>query len=110
MELAVHAERFARGEPVLEILSPATLGILCFRAHPEGLDDPASLDALNERIANTINARGRWLISTTTINGALSLRICPIGFRSPDEDMAELIQADRKSVGQGKSGTGRVEP
>lgn len=92
MELAAHAERRARDEPGLEILSPATLGILCFRAHPTGLDDPASLDALNERISNTINAEGRWLISTTRIGGALSLRICPIGFRSTIEDMAELIR------------------
>jgi glutamate/tyrosine decarboxylase-like PLP-dependent enzyme len=92
MELAVHAEGFLRDEPVLELLSPATLGILCFRAHPEGLDDPDSLDALNERIANTINAGGRWLISTTRINGALSLRICPIGFRTTTEDLAELIR------------------
>jgi glutamate/tyrosine decarboxylase-like PLP-dependent enzyme len=91
MELAAHAERFVRDEPTLEVLSPATLGILCFRARPHGTSDPADLDSLNERIANDINAAGRWFISTTRIDGALSLRICPIGFRSTIEDMRELV-------------------
>jgi Glutamate decarboxylase and related PLP-dependent proteins len=91
MELAAHAERFAREEPALEVLSPATLGILCFRARPHDVSDPTELDSLNERIANDINATGRWLISTTRIDGALSLRICPIGFRSTIEDMQELV-------------------
>lgn len=91
MELATHAERFVRAEPALEVLSPATLGILCFRARPHGTSDPTELDALNERIANEINAAGRWLISTTRIAGALSLRICPIGFRTTIEDMEELV-------------------
>jgi glutamate/tyrosine decarboxylase-like PLP-dependent enzyme len=93
MELATHAERFVRDEPTLEVLSPATLGILCFRAHPHDMSDPTELDSLNERIANDINAAGRWLISTTRLDGALSLRICPIGFRSTIEDMGELVRA-----------------
>jgi glutamate/tyrosine decarboxylase-like PLP-dependent enzyme len=92
MELAAHAERSVRAEPALEVLSPATLGILCFRAHPASVTDPTELDSLNERIANDINAGGRWLISTTRINDSLSLRICPIGFRSTIEDMEELVR------------------
>jgi glutamate/tyrosine decarboxylase-like PLP-dependent enzyme len=91
MELATHAERFVREEPALEVLSPATLGILCFRARPRNIEDRTELDTLNERIANTINAAGRWLISTTRIDGVLSLRICPIGFRSTIEDMRYLV-------------------
>jgi glutamate/tyrosine decarboxylase-like PLP-dependent enzyme len=91
MELAAHAERFVRAEPALEVLSPATLGILCFRARPTSITDPASLDSLNERIVSDINAGGRWLISTTRIHGSLALRICPIGFRTTIDDMRDLV-------------------
>lgn len=91
MELASHAERFVRAEPALEVLSPATFGILCFRARPASITDPASLDSLNERIVNDINAGGRWLISTTRIHSSLALRICPIGFRTTIADMRALI-------------------
>jgi glutamate/tyrosine decarboxylase-like PLP-dependent enzyme len=99
MELATHAERFVRAEPALEVLSPATLGILCFRACPASVTDPDALDSLNERIANEINAGGRWLISTTRRNGSLSLRICPIGFRSTIEDMEELVNEISRIAG-----------
>src|SRR5581483_1623409 len=30
--LAAHAERLVRAEPLFEVLAPATLGVLCFRA------------------------------------------------------------------------------
>lgn len=91
MELAVHAEDFVRGQPSLEVLSPATLGILCFRARPGETGDPIRLDALNQHIADTITRGGRWLISTTRIRGVVTLRICPIGFRTTIEDMRDLV-------------------
>ncbi len=91
LSLAPAAERRVRESDVLEVLAPATLGILCFRAHPRGLDDPDALDALNERINAEINATGHWFISTTRLGGRLSLRICPIGFRTRHEDIAALL-------------------
>ena len=92
LSLAAHAEVLVRRERDLEVLAPATLGILCFRAHPAGTDDAAALDALNERINAAVNAGGRFFISSTRIRGALSLRICPIGFRTTREDMADFVR------------------
>jgi glutamate/tyrosine decarboxylase-like PLP-dependent enzyme len=102
MELPANAERVAREDPCLEVLYPATLGILCIRARPAHITDPEALDSLNERIANTINAAGRWLISTTRIRGSLSLRICPIGFRSTIDDMRDLISEVGRLAPTGK--------
>ena len=92
LSLAAHAEALVRREGDLEVLAPATLGILCFRAHPAGTNDAAALDALNERINAAVNAGGRFFISSTRIRGALSLRICPIGFRTTREDMADFVR------------------
>ena len=78
MNLALHAEERLR-DAGIEILSPARLGIVCFRVHPEGMDDPAALDALNEAINRRIVAGGRYFISSTRIRGAFSLRICVLG-------------------------------
>ena len=78
-----YAERDVRENAGLEVLAPATLGILCFRAHPRGVDDAADLDALNERIlARGERAAGKFFISSTRVRGAFSLRICPIGHRT----------------------------
>jgi len=91
LALAPLAERCVRETRGLEVLAPATLGILCFRAHPDGLDDPVGLDALNERVLAAVNAEGRYFISSTRVRGAFSLRICPIGHRTREHDMRELV-------------------
>jgi glutamate/tyrosine decarboxylase-like PLP-dependent enzyme len=91
MDLAALAERLVEDAPALEVLSSARFGICCFRAHPPGLDDPAALDALNERILARVNAGGRYFISSTRLRGAYSLRICVLGYRTTSEDIRGLI-------------------
>jgi aromatic-L-amino-acid/L-tryptophan decarboxylase len=91
IELAALAEALAGASPVLEVLSEARFGICCFRAHPRGLDDPAALDALNERILGAINAAGRFFISSTRLRGAYSLRICVVSYRTTPEDIRALM-------------------
>jgi glutamate/tyrosine decarboxylase-like PLP-dependent enzyme len=81
MRLAEYAE------PALEVLSPAQLGILCFRAHPRGVGDAAALDALNERINTRINERDGFLISSTKVRGAFSLRVCTHNWRTTEADV-----------------------
>ncbi|MGH7702660.1 MAG: pyridoxal phosphate-dependent decarboxylase family protein [Gemmatimonadales bacterium] len=92
IDRAEHAERVVRATAGLEVTAPASLGIVCFRAHPTGLDDPAALDALNQRINQRINGGGRYFISSTRIQGAYCLRICTPGFRTTQEDIEGLIR------------------
>ena len=91
LALAPLAEECVRAEPGLEVLAPATLGILCFRAHPRGVDNAAALDKLNAEILQRVNESGKFFISSTRIRGTFSLRICPIGHRTRESDMRELI-------------------
>ena len=90
---AEHAEASLRARGGFEILSPAQLGILCFRARPAGLDDPASLDALNERINARVNDTGRFLISSTRLRDCFSLRLCTQVHRMTEGDIDEVIAA-----------------
>ena len=76
----------------MEILSPARLGIVCFRVHPKGMDDSAKLDSLNETINRRIVANGRYFISSTRIRGAFALRICVLGFRTTRADIDGLVR------------------
>jgi aromatic-L-amino-acid/L-tryptophan decarboxylase len=98
MNLAQEAERLLRQDPAFEILSPARLGIVCFRARPTGMDDPAQLDALNQRLNERINTLGRHFISSTRLNGAFSLRICVLGFRTSAADIAALVTSLRSEL------------
>jgi glutamate/tyrosine decarboxylase-like PLP-dependent enzyme len=104
LALAPLAESEVRKNPELEVLAPATLGILCFRAVPRGVK-PEALDELNERILRDVNASGKFFISSTRVRGAFSLRICPIGHRTRRSDMIELIEMVSqlaKTAGSGK--------
>ncbi|HKG93574.1 MAG TPA: pyridoxal-dependent decarboxylase [Gemmatimonadaceae bacterium] len=93
------AERLVRAEPALEVLSPARLAVLCFRARGWG-QEGAELDALNERINARVNATGRFLISSTRLRGAFSMRICPLGFRTTDDDIRAVVAAVLRAAGE----------
>jgi len=100
MQLAEYVESLVRRESALEVLAPAQLGIFCFRAHPPGVDDAAELDALNERVNARVNENGRFLISSTRVNGAFSLRVCTHNWRTSEEDLDQLMKLVRDAVNQ----------
>lgn len=98
--LAEHVERLVRAEPMLELLAPAQLGVVCFRVRPPGLDDAAALDALNERVNLAVNATGRHLISSTRLRGTFSLRACVLGFRTTAGDVEAMVRSVLETAGQ----------
>jgi aromatic-L-amino-acid decarboxylase len=93
MELAALAEQLLRETPDVEITSPMGFGIVCFRARPPGLDDAPALDALNERVNARVNQTTGFLISSTRIGGAFSLRACVVGYRATASDIRALVAA-----------------
>lgn len=91
MRLADLAEQLVRETPGLEVLSPAQFGIVCFRAHPDGLDDPRELNELNERVNRRVNRSGLVLMSSTRLREALSLRLCIPGYRTTADDVRAVL-------------------
>ncbi len=92
MQLADHTEQRVREAPGLEVLSPAQFGVVCFRVHPPGLDDPAALDALNERVNAAVNATQRVLMSSTRLRGAYALRVCILNYRTTEADLDAVVE------------------
>jgi aromatic-L-amino-acid decarboxylase len=101
IDLAAHAERRVGESPELEVLSPAQFGVLCFRVHPRGVDDPAALDALNERVNAAANATQRVLMSSTRLRGAYSLRVCILNYRTTEADVDAVIELVRRVAAEG---------
>ncbi|MGH7669357.1 MAG: pyridoxal phosphate-dependent decarboxylase family protein, partial [Gemmatimonadaceae bacterium] len=96
MRLADRAERRVREAPELEVLSPALFGVICFRVHPPGVDDPAALDALNERVNTSVNATQQVLMSSTRLRGVFSLRLCILNYRTTKADVDAVIDLVRQ--------------
>jgi glutamate/tyrosine decarboxylase-like PLP-dependent enzyme len=96
MALAEYMEARLRELPEFEILSPAQFGVLCFRLRGSGtLDD---VNALNMRVNAAVNGTGRFLMSSTVLRGAYSLRVCTHGFRTTADDLDALIAAIRAEI------------
>ncbi|HEX6575371.1 MAG TPA: aminotransferase class V-fold PLP-dependent enzyme [Gemmatimonadaceae bacterium] len=97
MERARLLDSLVRADESFEILSPAQFGIVCFRAKPRGLDE-SELDSLNERINSRVVSEGRFLISSTRLNGKFSLRMCTLGYRTTQDDVRNLFDTIRRSL------------
>ena len=80
------------GAPDLELLAEAKLNVICFRAHPPGLDDEAALDRLNRELADAIVADGRILYGPTVHAGKVAFRPAISNWRTTETD-ADLIVA-----------------
>ena len=93
MELAERAEAYVRESPRLEMLTPVSLGIVCFRFNPAeaGLNDEAL-----EEINRTILARVFWddkaFVSSTLLKGKFALRFCIINHHTTWDDVRETLE------------------
>ncbi len=92
MDRARLLEELVRASADFEILSPAQFGIVCFRAKPAGYY-AGDLDSLNDRINARVVSEGRFLISSTRLRDAFSLRMCTVGFRTTMDDIRALFAA-----------------
>ena len=82
-ELAELAERELRARAGWEILSPAQMATVCFRF---GQDDQ-----LQTKLVDAMLHDGYALLTSTTLRGATSLRLCTINPRTTEADIVETV-------------------
>lgn len=58
-----------------ELMAPVQFNLVCFRYHPDGIEDTEKLNALNEKLLMELNATGRMYITHTKLNGNYILRM-----------------------------------
>ena len=71
-----------------EPLGEPKLSIVPFRHVPPGVDDP---NAHNQRLAEALQADGRFWIASALIDGDVYLRPCFVNFRTTEEDVLDLV-------------------
>jgi aromatic-L-amino-acid decarboxylase len=81
-----------------ELLAPAPLSVVCLRAHPPGLDDPGTLDTLNQRIVERINSAGRYFLSHTRLRDAYAIRVAFGNLRQEERHARGVITALRSAL------------
>ncbi len=93
IELADRAGAHVRQSGGLELLSPPSLGVVCFRFRPRNGEWPAErLDSLNEAIQARVIGSGTAMISSTRLRGAYSLRLCIMSHQTAWDDVRETLE------------------
>lgn len=82
-ELAGFAEKCLRRMPGWEVVSPAQMGIVCFRY--------GSDDQLPHRLVDAMLAGGYALLTSTVLHGHSVLRLCAINPRTTEADIEQTL-------------------
>ena len=78
-------------EPLLEMISPPVINIVCFRYRPEGMDGDR-LKALNIEIMLRLQEEGVASLSDTTVHGEHCLRVAINNHRTRRDDLDLLVR------------------
>jgi aromatic-L-amino-acid/L-tryptophan decarboxylase len=97
LDLAAFAHRELSAEPALELPWPPDLSIVVFRLCGDG----AEVDRANQELLARINASRRIHISSTRIDGRVTLRLCIISHRTHHDRVAEAVEIVRHAVHRG---------
>ena len=90
IDLARFAQARIEASAQLELLTPAKLGVVCFRRRPEGMDEDR-LERLNQRLAEELAASGQGLVSSTRLRGRFALRMCVLNHTSRAQDVEKVL-------------------
>jgi aromatic-L-amino-acid/L-tryptophan decarboxylase len=86
-------------EPILEMISPPVINIVCFRYRPKGMGSDG-LKALNIEIMLRLQEEGIASLSDTTVHGEHCLRVAINNHRTRRDDLDLLV---RKTISLGHS-------
>ena len=87
MDLVVAAQRWIEADPRLELVSPASLGILTFRRRGRPGEAEVDVDRRNEQIVASLGASGDLVLTSTVIGGRYAIRLCVLNHTSGEADV-----------------------
>jgi aromatic-L-amino-acid/L-tryptophan decarboxylase len=91
IDLAEHAQRRVELSDELELMAPATLGVVCFRRHPPGEDDERRLEELNAELVRGLSGSGEGMVSSTRLSGRYAVRACVLNHSTAVADVDRVL-------------------
>ena len=81
--------------PNFEKMAPVPFSTICFRAHPQDLNDEQKLNDLNEKLLNNVNSTGKIFLTHTKLNEKFVCRLVISGLRTEEKHVRlaqEILQ------------------
>ena len=105
MDLAQQAAEYVQRSPKLELMAQVSLGIVCFRVNPGGEYDEDALEQLNRTVLAHVFWDELAFLSSTSLKGVFSLRLCILNHTTSWEDVRRTLDlvvrlADEASAGK----------
>ncbi len=91
LDLAALAQHLIEESGELELLSPARLGIVCFRRRFGGDRSEAEMEELNRRLVAALDASGYGMVSSTRLRGSYAIRLCVLNHTSGESDVRGVL-------------------
>jgi aromatic-L-amino-acid/L-tryptophan decarboxylase len=87
LALAAGLRDWIDADPDWERLAPAPFATVCFRYHPDGIDD-SHLDDLNAAVMDAVNRTGEIFLSHTRLAGRFTIRLSIGNLRTEERHVA----------------------
>lgn len=91
IDLADRAAEYVEASPSLELMAPASLGVVCFRYQPGDGRDDAALEALNEAVQARVIESATAMMSSTRLRGVYALRLCIMNHHTTWPDVERTL-------------------
>jgi aromatic-L-amino-acid decarboxylase len=92
IDLTLEAQRRIEADPRLELITPASLGVLTFRRRGTAGETSEAVDRRNEAIVASLAAAGDVLLTSTLIGGRYAIRLCVLNHTSGEDDVAHALE------------------
>ena len=90
LDLAERAAAYISAEPMLELMTPVSLGVVCFRVTSEGADEQ-SLEEINRKVLAHVFWDELAFVSSTNLKGKFSLRLCVLNHTTTWKDVQQTL-------------------
>ncbi|MDE0625613.1 MAG: aminotransferase class I/II-fold pyridoxal phosphate-dependent enzyme [Bryobacterales bacterium] len=93
LDLARRAAAHIDECPLLELMAPVTLGIVCFRVNPaSSACDEGTLEELNRQVLAHVFWGELAFLSSTSLKGVFSLRMCILNHTTTWDDVRRTLE------------------
>lgn len=89
--LAELAEELIRQSKSLELMTPAEMGIVCFRYRAMAMAEE-ECNEVNRELVQSMIGGGFAFANSTTLGGRVVIRLCPINPRTTEKDIIETLR------------------
>jgi glutamate/tyrosine decarboxylase-like PLP-dependent enzyme len=89
LDLALHAQHRIESSPSLELMNPASLGVVCFRRRTDGDEDRA--ERANTQLVRGLAQTPIGFVSTTRLRGRSAIRLCILNHTTRQEHVDAVL-------------------